>query len=340
MRERVKWVDTAKFLGIFAIYLGHFFEDAGKAYMFVYQFHVPLFFFLSGCMEYYRKPDISFKDFFVRKSKSLLIPFYVFALLSVCVYVILLDLPLSSIGSQLILIMKGCVRNTFIVHGLWFLSCLFVMEIVFFFIRRVRSKLIILSLCVAIYAVYVFLVFPRFAGVPSIPYNVDSMCNYIIYYGLGYLLYPYILRLFALKDKCDRLVFAFIGVICCAYAALVYFGKDIISTPFNSASLAVRYLFAVVSDLLLIMAVLVSAKLLEGIAAFRKTGCETLYLCGNEFIVRTLLINAAGIFGISIVHINPLQTWILVAILLYVSTKWLIPAEKRLAQAAARAWRG
>ncbi len=48
MKQRVGWIDVAKCLGIFAIYLGHFGEKAGKAYMFVFLYHVPLFFSFQG----------------------------------------------------------------------------------------------------------------------------------------------------------------------------------------------------------------------------------------------------------------------------------------------------
>ena len=53
--KRVEWIDIAKFIGIFTIYLGHFGNDAGLAARFVFYFHVALFFFISGCMDTYDK---------------------------------------------------------------------------------------------------------------------------------------------------------------------------------------------------------------------------------------------------------------------------------------------
>ncbi|EII8191729.1 acyltransferase, partial [Shigella flexneri] len=44
-KTRHDWVDALKFLGIFAIYLGHLGLGAGKLYPFVFSYHVPLFFF-------------------------------------------------------------------------------------------------------------------------------------------------------------------------------------------------------------------------------------------------------------------------------------------------------
>ena len=55
LKERIKYLDIAKFIGIFCIYLGHFGEQAGYAYNFVFWFHVPLFFFLSGISETFSK---------------------------------------------------------------------------------------------------------------------------------------------------------------------------------------------------------------------------------------------------------------------------------------------
>ena len=51
VNNRIKYLDVAKFVGIFCIYLGHFGHQAGNAYGFVFTFHVPLFFFLAGCTE-------------------------------------------------------------------------------------------------------------------------------------------------------------------------------------------------------------------------------------------------------------------------------------------------
>ena len=45
---RIAWVDVFKFLGIWAIYIGHFGEAAGKVYPFVFTYHVPMFFFAAG----------------------------------------------------------------------------------------------------------------------------------------------------------------------------------------------------------------------------------------------------------------------------------------------------
>ena len=71
MRERVKWIDIVKFFGIFAIYLGHFGEYAGKAGSFVFTYHVALFFLVSGCMENMNTED-NIVRYVIKKVKTIL----------------------------------------------------------------------------------------------------------------------------------------------------------------------------------------------------------------------------------------------------------------------------
>ncbi|EHD6281987.1 acyltransferase, partial [Shigella flexneri] len=59
---RHDWVDSLKFLGIFAIYLGHLGLGAGKLYPFVFSYHVPLFFFAAGFFTI-KKNDLSVFDY-------------------------------------------------------------------------------------------------------------------------------------------------------------------------------------------------------------------------------------------------------------------------------------
>ncbi|HFO9614052.1 TPA: acyltransferase family protein, partial [Escherichia coli] len=46
--HRLEWIDSLKAVAIFWIYLGHFGDNAKQLYPFVFSFHVPLFFFISG----------------------------------------------------------------------------------------------------------------------------------------------------------------------------------------------------------------------------------------------------------------------------------------------------
>ena len=90
-RERIRWMDVAKLIGIFAIYIGHLGSAAGNTYSYVFAFHVPLFFLISGCMESL-SGEIGLREYgkyVLKKVKTILLPFYLFVLLSVYVYAVL-----------------------------------------------------------------------------------------------------------------------------------------------------------------------------------------------------------------------------------------------------------
>ncbi|EIX7714958.1 acyltransferase family protein, partial [Shigella flexneri] len=77
-KTRHDWVDALKFLGIFAIYLGHLGLGAGKLYPFVFSYHVPLFFFAAGFFTI-KKNDLSIFDYIKSKFYRLMIPYFTFA---------------------------------------------------------------------------------------------------------------------------------------------------------------------------------------------------------------------------------------------------------------------
>ena len=134
MKTRIKWIDVAKAFGIFMVYIAHF-GAAGKMYYFAHANSVTLFFFISGFAEVLSKEE-NFLKYLIKKIKTVLIPAYFFAILSVIVHVIEYDLEWETVQHTLILIAYGMIRNAFFAQTLWFLTCLFVMQILFFFIKR------------------------------------------------------------------------------------------------------------------------------------------------------------------------------------------------------------
>lgn len=88
MRHRVHWIDVLKGIGIFLVIMGHTIKDT-YVYNWIYSFHMPLFFFLSGFL-IEQKPKIdSYKIFLLQKCKSLLLPFIVFRILLVIYWIVI-----------------------------------------------------------------------------------------------------------------------------------------------------------------------------------------------------------------------------------------------------------
>ena len=175
-KERIFAFDAAKAVGIFFIVIGHVFHDQGIYAQYVYSFHVPLFFFLTGVT--FSRGKNGFWKFLIQKLTRLLVPFYIFAAVSWGAYAILgkfvssfaekaID---SSVPAIIISTLKGyCAANT----PLWFLPCLF-LELLFlyaitFIIDRIAAKrrlsyalfgASVIAAIVIQYVIYKFSLFP------------------------------------------------------------------------------------------------------------------------------------------------------------------------------------
>ena len=86
----------------------------------------------------------------------------------------------------------------------------------------------------------------------------------------------------------------------------------------------------VIQPLIAILFVTIISKLLEGVKFIHKIGMETLYLCGNEYIIKTLFPMFISLFGLSIVIDNPIKVYIYTFILIVVNFKIVIPIEKNI----------
>lgn len=333
MRERVKWIDIVKFFGIFAIYLGHFGEYAGKAGSFVFTYHVALFFFVSGCMENMNTED-NIGRYIKKKVKTILIPCFFFACVTVIIQTLHNGYGLGFIKGSLILIAKGLIRNSFENQSLWFMTCLFSVQMIFVLVKKLRYKPLIILVCVALYYIALELLPVNPMYTPSWPYNVDSALFYMLYYAIGYLIYPYIVRLFVLNTEKKKAFFIVSGVFSIVYTLGLYFGMDLIANIFYP--LLGGLFYPVLTTSIIIWAHFVVARLIQNVEIFVEAGKNTLYLCGSEYIIKYLMANLALIIGVEVWTIHPILTYIYVAFLLFITNWCLVPIERYLVDKIAR----
>jgi len=84
---RSTWIDAAKGLGIVLIFLGHVWstETPSAIYVWIYAFHVPLFFFVSGLT---LKPGAgALPSVIGKKLRTLIVPYFCYAFLGYAFYV-------------------------------------------------------------------------------------------------------------------------------------------------------------------------------------------------------------------------------------------------------------
>ena len=187
-KARLTWVDTAKALGIFYVVLGHHHNHV--LYNYIYTFHMPLFFFLSGMM-FSRKPEQTFTGFMAKRAQTLLIPYFVFSFALYGLWWFLgrfLDPGVTagySLEKNFIGIFYAQGQMEYMRWGLemWFLPCLFLTTLLYYFIAplsQVKQTFLILVCAVIGFNLPTWLGF-------RLPWSVDIALVAIGFFWLGHM---------------------------------------------------------------------------------------------------------------------------------------------------------
>lgn len=328
MTKRLNWVDVAKCFGIFAIYLGHCGTAAGNVYQFVFRFHVPLFFLLSGCMET-NGEALPICKTALKTIKQILIPWLIYCFAAVAVNVLAFNGSLSDIRMYLAAILRGTVRNDFFAGGLWFLPCLAVVKIMFSFLRKLKFKVVILLVCGAMLWITQYR-FPHNPLVqPSWMFNLDSAMYYIFYYAVGYVSFPYVCRLLEPKTQIGKASLILSAAVAFCISVLLFFNRDgflviVCKAPYFGA------FGYVLAALVIIWLIFVAARLCQDVDIFKKVGRNTLHLCGGEYAVTLLFQCVLEMLGLRVNLTSPLVTVCYVALMLVLGNYFFVPIAKQI----------
>ena len=147
--KRISYIDMAKGIGIILVVLGHtpFLSESFSTW--IYSFHMPLFFIISGViLSHTDASKYSFGTFVKKKAKTILIPYFTFSILTILLNAIL---DRATFSSEI----QDALITTFCLNGLsvlWFLPALFFGEVLFLFIKKHTSYwgsiLLTLLLCI------------------------------------------------------------------------------------------------------------------------------------------------------------------------------------------------
>ena len=327
MRERLVWIDVVKILGIFAIYVGHFGQAAGNLYNFVFAFHVPLFFFVAGLFAA-TSTRLPWATFLVKKARELLLPFVAFTLLYLAVVVLQGNLGTAQIRPLLVPLALG-IRNESPTMTLWFLPCLFIVAVIFDLLLRLRfNSWALLAACTASWAVAEWVLPHRPVIDPSWAFNLDSALYYILFYAIGALVFPWVRTTTAAPmGRPARTLVAVSLVLSGALAVALYFGRD----PLDGVSGEVVSSVKIVLYALVLIYLTIAAGF--ALARFRllaSMGQQTIFYCGNEVIIKTLVPVALGTVGLTVELTSPLAVCLYVAALLVVAHLTIIKVESAL----------
>ena len=197
---RLPWIDALKGFGIALVVFAHYrLPEALDTYIF--SFHMPLFFFISGFLFNFVKYTGSAGNFVKGRFRSLIIPYFGFAVLT-CLFYFLLD-ELYSPGVASIKFFKDdilymtysilyALTSMISFNGpLWFLTCLFVTELLFYWLAKryywQPGKLLIWLTAAGIIG-YLYSVYVPFRLI----WNADVALTAVVFYGAGNLFRKFI----------------------------------------------------------------------------------------------------------------------------------------------------
>jgi acyltransferase len=183
---RISWIDIAKGLGIILVIHGHTLSPDSYRYI-IYAFHMPLFFFLSGLV--FRYDKYSLLQTIQKTIKNLLIPYFLFALLSYGLWIVNNGavLTLEKVIIHLHGIIYGNSSSLFFNNILWFLPCLIITKIAFAVFAKTLKKdsFILFSLIASsVMGYHLSIAYPKL----TLPFGIESAFTAIVFFGSGSLI--------------------------------------------------------------------------------------------------------------------------------------------------------
>ena len=164
--KRIEWIDLAKGMAIFLMVCGHTSIPISIS-NWIWSFHMPLFFIVSG-MLFFPKRYLSFITFVKKRCRTLLLPWIVFTIVTICYS------PTESLN-----LLSNC-NNLF---ALWFLPVLFITELIGYYIVKIRfwgGKLIFAILLATIgFEMDIYNV--------NLPFDVEVSLYASLFYVVGYI---------------------------------------------------------------------------------------------------------------------------------------------------------
>ena len=185
VQKRIEWIDVAKGLGIILVIIGHCAMLGGTLHNWIFSFHMPLFFILSGMFVYKEKIIVYVK----KKFKTLIIPYIVFSVIGFG-FTVLIPTWRDN------LTWKGIAKDIYFanpdyinISSIWFLSCLFITSVLLQVILRLH---IATSIMVIVLTYVAGIVFSGYGTrLPLIlqgrlPVNIDVALVALLFMALGY----------------------------------------------------------------------------------------------------------------------------------------------------------
>jgi len=205
MDKRLKWIDRARGFSIFLVVWGHNFPTVEP---YIYSFHVPLFFFISGMFH----PDQITVKGTIKRAKMILVPYFIWATLLYLFWLLIgrhygdsSDITLSPIDN-LIGVFYAQGGQQFMDWGipLWFLPCIFLVYLFFGLIRKINNKILLYISLVTL--IVIGFLWSAYMGI-KLPWSIDVALVAMAFYSIGQLIKPLLVSISNKKSLWFLLIF-------------------------------------------------------------------------------------------------------------------------------------
>lgn len=296
-QKRTRWIDVAKGIVIILVVLGH---TSIPKYIeqYIFSFHMPLSFFLSGYLFNHKKYK-GYCEFIRKKACSLLIPYFIFSVITYLFWLFIgrkfgtdTDLNISLIKPLVGIIYSNGNDNWMIYNTpFWFLTCLFIVEIVFYLIiRNIKINHVLIAILIAssILGYLDSLYMPI-----RLPWSIDVSFTAIVFYGMGYIsknIIPKILSITLRMKILNIIVLSIINISFCHLNGRI----DMNSNLYNN------YLYFYLSSIAGIMVWLFIAHMLQNAKCISFIGQSSLIILALHCTIAISFIKAVISFGFKV----------------------------------------
>lgn len=191
---RYKYIDIARGIGLVLLVLGHIVTGNTKLFNWIYSFHMPLFFYLSGlCVKEERLT--SFPPYLIQKLKQRIFPYFIITLFGIIICMLIPPYRQLIFEDGILLhiehIFLRMIPKNLYVGQVWFLASLFWAEIYFYCWYKICYKnpfaQLVGMICLILAARYIWKIFIYIPIIEELPFQMDTAFMGSFCYILGFL---------------------------------------------------------------------------------------------------------------------------------------------------------
>ena len=182
--KRNKSIDILKGIGIIFVILGHMQRYIPtNLLIYIYSFHMPLFFYISGYLYKKNYEEKTIKEYLIKRSKELIYPYISLNVINFIWYALKTQSFNELIKYCISFLYSNYIFEINYVGAIWFLLCLFVVEVLYFILKKkITNKNVFSVIICSLFGIGI--VVAEFVNI-RLPFWIDIALFGIFFYHIG-----------------------------------------------------------------------------------------------------------------------------------------------------------